>query len=77
MSGALATLAAFARERVAARRIVVLGSMAELGTDAPAMHERVQGAAAVAAADVALVGGAFAGALAAARAARVSPPRHS
>jgi UDP-N-acetylmuramoyl-tripeptide--D-alanyl-D-alanine ligase len=61
MSGALATLAAFARER-AARRIVVLGSMAELGADAPAMHERV-GAAAVAAADIVLVGGEFAGSL--------------
>jgi UDP-N-acetylmuramoyl-tripeptide--D-alanyl-D-alanine ligase len=63
MSGALATLAAFARER-ATRRIVVLGSMAELGAEAPAMHERV-GAAAAAAADVVLVGGAFAASLAA------------
>jgi UDP-N-acetylmuramoyl-tripeptide--D-alanyl-D-alanine ligase len=61
MSGALATLATFARER-AARRIVVLGSMAELGADAPAMHERV-GAAAVAAADIVLVGGEFAASL--------------
>ena len=64
MSGALATLAAFARERVPARRIVVLGSMAELGADAPAMHQRV-GAAAAASADIVLVGGAFADALAA------------
>lgn len=64
MSGALATLAAFARERTAGRRIVVLGSMAELGAEAPQMHERV-GAAAAAAADVVLVGGAFAPALAA------------
>lgn len=64
MSGALATLAAFARERVPARRIVVLGSMAELGAEAPSMHERV-GAAAAAAADIVLVGGAFADSLAA------------
>ncbi len=63
MSGALATLSAFARER-AVRRIAVLGSMAELGPDAPAMHERV-GAAAAAAADIVLVGGAFAESLAA------------
>ena len=62
MSGALATLATFARER-APRRIVVLGSMAELGAEAPAMHARV-GAAAAAAADIVLVGGDFAGALA-------------
>ncbi|HEY5348701.1 MAG TPA: UDP-N-acetylmuramoyl-tripeptide--D-alanyl-D-alanine ligase [Candidatus Lustribacter sp.] len=64
MSGALATLATFARERVPARRIVVLGSMAELGTEAPAMHQRV-GAAAAAAADIVLVGGLFAASLAA------------
>jgi UDP-N-acetylmuramyl pentapeptide synthase len=64
MSGALATLAAFARERVPARRIVVLGSMAELGAEAPAMHHRV-GAAAAAAADIVLVGGLFAASLAA------------
>jgi UDP-N-acetylmuramoyl-tripeptide--D-alanyl-D-alanine ligase len=64
MTGALATLAAFAHERLPGRRIVVLGSMAELGPEAPAMHERV-GAAAAAAADVVLVGGAFARALAA------------
>jgi UDP-N-acetylmuramoyl-tripeptide--D-alanyl-D-alanine ligase len=72
MSGALATLAAFARER-AARRIAVLGSMAELGDDAAAMHERV-GAAAAGAADVVLAGGAFADALAAgARRAGIAP----
>ncbi|MGA2393146.1 MAG: UDP-N-acetylmuramoyl-tripeptide--D-alanyl-D-alanine ligase [Candidatus Lustribacter sp.] len=64
MSGALATLAAFARERAVGRRIAVLGSMAELGAEAPQMHERV-GAAAAVAADVVLVGGAFAAALAA------------
>jgi UDP-N-acetylmuramoyl-tripeptide--D-alanyl-D-alanine ligase len=63
MSGALATLATFARER-ATRRIAVLGSMAELGADAPAMHRRV-GAAAADAADIVLVGGAFADDLAA------------
>ena len=63
MSGALATLAAFARER-AGRRIAVLGSMAELGAEAPEMHERV-GAAAAAAADIVLVGGDHAGSLAA------------
>jgi len=62
MSGALATLSAFARERAPARRIAVLGSMAELGPEAPQMHRRV-GAAAAAAADVVLVGGAFAAAL--------------
>lgn len=62
MSGALATLATFAREP-AARRIAVLGSMAELGAESEAMHERV-GAAAAAAADIVLVGGAFAAALA-------------
>jgi len=72
MSGALATLATFARER-AARRIAVLGSMAELGPEAPTMHERV-GAAAASAADVVLVGGAFAAALAAgARGAGLAP----
>jgi UDP-N-acetylmuramoyl-tripeptide--D-alanyl-D-alanine ligase len=64
MSGALATLAAFAREPVKARRIVVLGSMAELGAEAPAMHQRV-GAAAAASADIVLVGGTFAASLAA------------
>jgi UDP-N-acetylmuramoyl-tripeptide--D-alanyl-D-alanine ligase len=64
MSGALATLAAFARERVSGRRIVVLGSMAELGADAPFMHQTV-GAAAATAADVVLVGGAFTASMAA------------
>jgi UDP-N-acetylmuramoyl-tripeptide--D-alanyl-D-alanine ligase len=43
---------------------VVLGSMAELGADAPEMHRRV-GAAAAEAAHVVLVGGAFADDLAA------------
>jgi UDP-N-acetylmuramoyl-tripeptide--D-alanyl-D-alanine ligase len=72
MSGALATLSAFARE-TAARRIVVLGSMAELGPDAPALHARV-GAAAAAAADIVLAGGEFADALSAgARTAGIAP----
>jgi UDP-N-acetylmuramoyl-tripeptide--D-alanyl-D-alanine ligase len=72
MSGALATLGAFARER-AARRIVVLGSMAELGDGAAAMHEAV-GAAAAEAADIVLAGGEFAAALAiGARAAGIAP----
>jgi UDP-N-acetylmuramoyl-tripeptide--D-alanyl-D-alanine ligase len=62
MSGAIATLSAFARER-ATRRIVVFGSMAELGDDAAAMHERV-GAAAAEAADVVLAGGEFASSIA-------------
>ncbi len=57
-AGALATLEAFSRED-AERRIVVLGSMAELGDEAPAMHERV-GAVAARVADVVLAGGAFA-----------------
>lgn len=73
MSGALATLAAFASEGASGRRIAVLGSMAELGADAPAMHERV-GAAAARAAGVLLAGGAFAASLAeGARAAGMDP----
>jgi UDP-N-acetylmuramoyl-tripeptide--D-alanyl-D-alanine ligase len=63
MSGAQATLAAFARERVPGRRIVVLGSMAELGDESALMHQRV-GAAAAASADIVLVGGDFAASLA-------------
>ena len=62
MSGTLATLRSFASEG-AARKIAVLGSMAELGPEAPAMHERV-GAAAAAGLDALLVGGDFASALA-------------
>jgi UDP-N-acetylmuramoyl-tripeptide--D-alanyl-D-alanine ligase len=74
MSGTLATLQAFAEER-AARRIVVLGSMAELGDDAPAMHRRVGGVA-VAVADAVLVGGDFADDLASgARDAGIAPDR--
>jgi UDP-N-acetylmuramoyl-tripeptide--D-alanyl-D-alanine ligase len=58
LSGTLATLDAFAGER-AARRIAVLGSMAELGDDAPQMHRRV-GAAAAGASEIILAGGDFA-----------------
>ncbi len=58
-SGMLATLASFARER-AVRRIAVLGSMAELGDDAAAMHARVGAAAARSTLDALLVGGDFA-----------------
>jgi len=56
MSGTLATLRAFAVEP-ATRRIAVLGGMAELGDDAPQMHQRVGGAAAELRMDVVLVGG--------------------
>jgi UDP-N-acetylmuramoyl-tripeptide--D-alanyl-D-alanine ligase len=59
MSGTIATLGSFARER-AARRIAVLGGMAELGVDAAAMHARVGAAAVEAGVDVLLVGGDFA-----------------
>ncbi len=59
MDGTLATLASFARE-AATRRIAVLGSMAELGPEAPAMHARVGEAAARAACAYVLVGGDFA-----------------
>jgi UDP-N-acetylmuramoyl-tripeptide--D-alanyl-D-alanine ligase len=58
MSGTLATLDAFARE-AAGRRIAVLGSMAELGSDAALMHRRV-GAAAANASEIILAGGDFA-----------------
>lgn len=58
MSGTLATLESFSKER-ANRRIALLGSMAELGDEAPEMHERV-GSAAAESADVLLVGGDFA-----------------
>ena len=63
MSGTLATLASFATEP-ASRRIAVLASMAELGADAPAMHERVGAGAAAARLDALLVGGEFADELA-------------
>ena len=58
-SGMLAALDAFSAER-AARRIAVLASMAELGSDAPAMHERVGAHAARSGIDTLLVGGDFA-----------------
>ena len=58
LSGTLVTLATFGREE-AERRIAVLGSMAELGSEAPAMHEKI-GEIAAKRADVVLAGGAFA-----------------
>ena len=58
-SGMVAALDAFAAER-AARRIAVLASMAELGSDAPAMHERVGAHAARTGVDMLLVGGEYA-----------------
>lgn len=58
MTGTLATLDAFAQEP-ASRRIAVLGSMAELGADAPQMHRRV-GAAAAGVSEIVLAGGDFA-----------------
>lgn len=58
LSGTLATLASFAQE-AAARRIALLGSMAELGPESAAMHARV-GWAAAEASDLILVGGDFA-----------------
>ncbi|HEX3550324.1 MAG TPA: UDP-N-acetylmuramoyl-tripeptide--D-alanyl-D-alanine ligase [Candidatus Elarobacter sp.] len=58
LSGTLATLAAFGREE-AERRIAVLGSMAELGDDAPAMHRKI-GEVAATRAHVVLAGGNFA-----------------
>ena len=58
LSGTLATLATFGREE-AERRIAVLGSMAELGDDAPSMHEKI-GEIAATRADVVLAGGAYA-----------------
>lgn len=63
MEGTLATLASFEAED-AARRIVVLGSMAELGVDASEMHARVGGAIASERIAYLLVGGDFAGDLA-------------
>ncbi len=59
VSGMSAALDAFACER-ASRRIAVLASMAELGNDAAAMHERVGAHAAKSGIDVLLVGGDFA-----------------
>lgn len=62
-SGTIATLTTFASER-ARRRIAVLGSMAELGADAPALHERVGAHAAASNLDVLLVGGDYAASIA-------------
>ena len=59
MAGTLATLASFEAES-AARRIVVFGSMAELGADAPAMHARVGGSIRADRIAYLLVGGEFA-----------------
>ncbi len=56
MAGTLATLASFAAEP-AGRRIAVLGSMAELGIEAPEMHARVGAAAAASNLGALLVGG--------------------
>ena len=63
LSGTLAALDAFALE-AGARRIAVLASMAELGDEAPLMHERVGAHAAASNVDVLLVGGAYAQSLA-------------
>ena len=62
LSGMLAALDAFAQE-AGERRIAVLASMAELGDEAPAMHERV-GERAACAVDLLLVGGKYADELA-------------
>jgi UDP-N-acetylmuramoyl-tripeptide--D-alanyl-D-alanine ligase len=61
-TGMIAALDAFAEE-AAARRIAVLGSMAELGEESERLHELV-GAHAAACVDVLLAGGDFAAALA-------------
>ncbi len=61
-SGMIAALDAFAAE-TASRRIAVLASMAELGDESSAMHERV-GAHAAGTVDVLLVRGEFAAELA-------------
>jgi UDP-N-acetylmuramoyl-tripeptide--D-alanyl-D-alanine ligase len=55
-SGMIAAIDAFAGEP-GKRRIAVLSSMAELGPDAPTMHERVGAHAAAAGIDMLLVGG--------------------
>lgn len=62
LSGMLAALDAFAEEP-AARRIAVLGGMAELGDDSAAMHERVGEHAAHTGVAVLLAGGRYAGEL--------------
>jgi UDP-N-acetylmuramoyl-tripeptide--D-alanyl-D-alanine ligase len=60
MSGTLATLGSFSREP-ALRRIAVLGGMAELGEESPAMHERVGEAAARSGLHRLLISGQYAG----------------
>jgi UDP-N-acetylmuramoyl-tripeptide--D-alanyl-D-alanine ligase len=59
MTGMIATLDAF-KEEPGARRIAVLGSMAELGDEAPQMHAAVGKHAAQCGLDGLLVGGEFA-----------------
>jgi UDP-N-acetylmuramoyl-tripeptide--D-alanyl-D-alanine ligase len=58
-AGMIAALDAFAAER-AQRRIALLGSMAELGSESPQLHERVGRHAASTNVDLILVGGDFA-----------------
>jgi UDP-N-acetylmuramoyl-tripeptide--D-alanyl-D-alanine ligase len=58
LSGTLVTLATFGREE-AERRIAVLGSMAELGDEAPTMHRKI-GEIAATRADIVLAGGRYA-----------------
>lgn len=62
--GVLATLASFASEP-ATRKIVVLGSMAEVGAEAPQMHRRAGAEAAATGSEALLFGGEFAEELAA------------
>jgi UDP-N-acetylmuramoyl-tripeptide--D-alanyl-D-alanine ligase len=62
--GVLASLASFAAES-APRKIVVLGSMAEVGAEAPQMHRRAGAAATATGAETLLFGGDFAEELAA------------
>jgi UDP-N-acetylmuramoyl-tripeptide--D-alanyl-D-alanine ligase len=59
MTGMFAALDAFAHE-AGVRRIAVLASMAELGDEAPALHERVGERAAATSIDMLLVGGTYA-----------------
>ncbi|MGH7717127.1 MAG: glutamate ligase domain-containing protein, partial [Vulcanimicrobiaceae bacterium] len=56
LSGTLATLRAFSAEP-AARRIAVLGGMAELGGESPGMHEAIGTALPSCGIDVVLIGG--------------------
>jgi UDP-N-acetylmuramoyl-tripeptide--D-alanyl-D-alanine ligase len=63
-SGMIAALNAFSSEE-AQRHVAVLASMAELGSHAPALHERVGAHAASTNVDMLLVGGEFASSMAA------------